>query len=167
MNAVYTLISYLFFPILILSSYGRRTSTMLEKRRLKDWAWLVHSLIQEATCPSETVRCLTSSSSVLWWSAHAPSEGPCSLVRKLHVLQYKCLRIATNTSWCVGNRQIHEDLGGDIFRRPHQTANCEFRLKVSSCGDSSATWKVLAPTKGWLKSPTVLTEAQQASRGCP
>jgi hypothetical protein len=34
-----------------------------------------------------------------------------SHVHKLEVLQSKCLRIATNVSWYVGNRQIHEDLG--------------------------------------------------------
>jgi hypothetical protein len=34
-----------------------------------------------------------------------------SYVRKLQVLQYKCLRIATKAAWYVGNRQIHRDLG--------------------------------------------------------
>jgi hypothetical protein len=31
-------------------------------------------------------------------------------VQKLQVLKSKCLRIATNAHWYVGNRQIHEDL---------------------------------------------------------
>jgi hypothetical protein len=39
-------------------------------------------------------------------------------VRKLQVLQSKCLRIATNATWYVGNKHIHEDLR--LFRRPHQ-----------------------------------------------
>jgi hypothetical protein len=30
---------------------------------------------------------------------------------KLQVLQSKCLGIATNASWYVGNKQIHDDLG--------------------------------------------------------
>jgi hypothetical protein len=38
----------------------------------------------------------------------------------LQVLQSKCLCIATNAPWYVGNRQIHEDLGipfsGDHIR---------------------------------------------------
>jgi hypothetical protein len=34
-----------------------------------------------------------------------------SHVRKLQVLQSKCLCIATNAPWYVGNWQIHEDLG--------------------------------------------------------
>jgi hypothetical protein len=32
-------------------------------------------------------------------------------VRKLQVLQSKCLRIATNAPWYVSDRQIHDDLG--------------------------------------------------------
>jgi hypothetical protein len=38
-----------------------------------------------------------------------------SHVRKLQVLQSKCLRIATNAPWYVGNRQIHEDLDIPFF----------------------------------------------------
>jgi hypothetical protein len=34
-----------------------------------------------------------------------------SHVQNLQVLQSKCLRIATNAPWYVGNGQIHEDLG--------------------------------------------------------
>jgi len=36
-------------------------------------------------------------------------------VRRLHVLQSKCLRLATGASWYVSNRQIHEDLGVPLF----------------------------------------------------
>jgi 4-amino-4-deoxy-L-arabinose transferase-like glycosyltransferase len=42
---------------------------------------------------------------LIWRSA------ACSHVRKLQVLQSKCLRIATNAPWYVGNWQIHEDFG--------------------------------------------------------
>jgi hypothetical protein len=38
-----------------------------------------------------------------------------SHVRKLQVLQSKCLRIATNAPSYVSNRQIHEDLGISFF----------------------------------------------------
>ena len=34
-----------------------------------------------------------------------------SHVRRLQVLQSKCLRLATGALWYVSNRQIHEDLG--------------------------------------------------------
>jgi hypothetical protein len=38
-----------------------------------------------------------------------------SHVQKLQVLQSKCLRIATNSPWYVGNKQIHDDLGVPYF----------------------------------------------------
>jgi hypothetical protein len=38
-----------------------------------------------------------------------------SHVRKLQVLQSKCLRIANNAPWYVSNWQIHEDLGIPFF----------------------------------------------------
>jgi hypothetical protein len=61
---------------LILSLPGRHTSTRWERRRLKDWACLAPSLTGEAACPSETMCCSTSSSSVLWWITHVRSGGP-------------------------------------------------------------------------------------------
>jgi hypothetical protein len=36
-------------------------------------------------------------------------------VRRLQVLQSKCLRLATAAPWYVSNRQIHEDLGVPLF----------------------------------------------------
>jgi len=36
-------------------------------------------------------------------------------VRRLQVLQSKCLRLATGAPWYVRNRQIHEDLGAPLF----------------------------------------------------
>jgi hypothetical protein len=38
-----------------------------------------------------------------------------SHIKKLQVLQSKCLRIATNAPWYIGNRQIHNDLGVPYF----------------------------------------------------
>jgi hypothetical protein len=38
-----------------------------------------------------------------------------SHVRRLQVLQSKCLRLATGAPWYVSNRQIHEDLGVPLF----------------------------------------------------
>jgi hypothetical protein len=38
-----------------------------------------------------------------------------SHVRRLQVLQSKCLRLATGDPWYVSNRQIHEDLGVPLF----------------------------------------------------
>jgi hypothetical protein len=36
-------------------------------------------------------------------------------VRRLQVLQSKCLRLATGAPWYVSNRQIHKDLGVPLF----------------------------------------------------
>jgi hypothetical protein len=36
-------------------------------------------------------------------------------VRRLQMLQFKCLRLATVAPWYVRNRQIHEDLGVPLF----------------------------------------------------
>jgi len=36
-------------------------------------------------------------------------------IRKLQVLQSKCLRIATNVTWYIGNKQIHEDFVVPFF----------------------------------------------------
>jgi hypothetical protein len=38
-----------------------------------------------------------------------------SHVRKLQVIQSKCLRVATGAPWYISNRQIHEDLGVPLF----------------------------------------------------
>ena len=38
-----------------------------------------------------------------------------SHVRRLQVLQSKCLRLAAGAPWYVSNRQIHEDLGVPLF----------------------------------------------------
>jgi hypothetical protein len=86
-------------------------------------------------------------------------SAACSHVRKLQVLQSKCLRIATNASWYVGNRQIHKDFGNYFFRRLSQGINQELRLKVIWLGEplSSATWKTPTSTKGCLK-PSQSTE---------
>jgi hypothetical protein len=83
------------------------------------------------------------------WRAAARSH-----VRKLQVLQSKCLHISTNAPWYVGNKQIHEDLGIPFFA--NLIRGLTFRLKASWCGEplSSATWKAPVPIKGWLKSPT-------------
>jgi len=41
----------------------------------------------------------------IWWSTTH------SHIRKLQVLQSKCLQIATSSPWYIGNQQIHDDIG--------------------------------------------------------
>jgi hypothetical protein len=58
-----------------------------------------------------------------------------SHVRKLQVLQSKCLLIAANAPWYVGNRQINEDLGIPFFA-DHITALTEsFDSKLADAGN--------------------------------
>jgi len=42
-------------------------------------------------------------------------------VRRLQVLQSKCLRLAIGAAWYVSNRQIHEDLGVPLFADRQQS----------------------------------------------
>ena len=84
-------------------------------------------------------------------------------VRKLRVLQSKCLRIATNAPWYVSNKQIHDDLGR------HWSTNSGFQLKVGWCGEppSLATWRHLCrplADQSRLKPWPRATGNQQASR---
>jgi hypothetical protein len=54
-----------------------------------------------------------------------------SHVRKLQVLQSKCLRIATNAPWYVSNRQIYEHLGIPFFADHIRALNESFDFEVS------------------------------------
>jgi hypothetical protein len=71
----------------------------------------------------------------------------------MRMLQSKCLRIATYARWYVVTGKLRR-VWGSIFRRPHWSTDWETGLRVSWCGEflSSATWKALVPTEGWLKS---------------
>jgi hypothetical protein len=51
---------------LIHSLPGLHASNRSEEKQLKALKWLTPSLTEEAVCPSETVSCPTSSSSVRW-----------------------------------------------------------------------------------------------------
>jgi len=54
-----------------------------------------------------------------------------SHVRRLQMLQSKCLCLATGDPWYVSNRQIQEDLGVPLFVDHIRAPDCELRLKVS------------------------------------
>jgi hypothetical protein len=57
-----------------------------------------------------------------------------SHVRKLQVLQSKCLRIATNAPRYVSNRQIHEDLGIPFFADHIRALTESFDSKLADAG---------------------------------
>jgi hypothetical protein len=64
------------------------------------------------------------------WSSAASSH-----VKKLQVLQSKCLRIAISAPLYVGNRQIHEDLGIPFFADDIRTLTESFDSKLADAGN--------------------------------
>jgi hypothetical protein len=57
-------------------------------------------------------------------------------VRKLQVLQSKCLRIATNATWYVSNRKIHDDLGIPFFADHIRALTESFDSKLADARNS-------------------------------
>ena len=58
-----------------------------------------------------------------------------SHIRKLQVLQSKCLRIATSSPWYIGNRQIHDDLRVSYFSDHIRSLSERFDLKLADVGN--------------------------------
>jgi hypothetical protein len=58
-----------------------------------------------------------------------------SHIKKLQVLQSKCLRIATNAPWYIGNRQIHDDLGVPYFSDHIRSLTEKFDSKLAGMGN--------------------------------
>ena len=54
-----------------------------------------------------------------------------SHVRRLQVLQSKCLRLATGAPWYVSNRQIHEDLDVPLFADHIRALTASFDSKLA------------------------------------
>jgi len=52
-----------------------------------------------------------------------------SHVRRLQVLQAKCLRLVTSVPWYVSNKQIHEDLRVPLFADHIRTLSASFNSK--------------------------------------
>ena len=59
------------------------------------------------------------------------SYGSRTHVRRLLVLQSKCLRLATGAPWYVSNRQIHEDLGVRLFADHIRALTASFDSKLA------------------------------------
>jgi hypothetical protein len=56
-------------------------------------------------------------------------------VRKLQVLQSKCLRLATGAPWYISNRQIHEDMGVLLFVDHIRAQTVSFDSKLRDVGN--------------------------------
>jgi len=78
------------------------------------------------------------------WSSAARSH-----VRKLQVLQSKCLLLATGAPWYVSNRQIHEDLGVPLLADHIRAMTESFDSNLANVGTpSTATRQVLKLSEG-------------------
>ena len=71
-------------------------------------------------------------------------------VRRLQVLQSKCLRLATGAPWYVSNRQIHEDLGVPLFADHIRALTASFDSKLPDVGNPPSTEnrQILTLTEG-------------------
>ena len=56
-------------------------------------------------------------------------------VRRLQVLQSKCLRLTTGAPWYVSNRQLHEDLGVPLFADHIKALTESFDSKLADVGN--------------------------------
>jgi hypothetical protein len=56
-------------------------------------------------------------------------------VRRLQVLQSKCLRLTTGAPWYVSNRQIHENLGVPLFVDHIRALTANFNSKLADVGN--------------------------------
>jgi hypothetical protein len=62
-------------------------------------------------------------------------SAACTHVRRLQVLQSKCLRLATGAPWYVSNRQIHEDLSVMLFADHIRALTVSFNSKLAYVGN--------------------------------
>jgi len=105
----------------------------------------------------QLVRPMMDYSSPAWRSAAR------SHIRRLQVLQSKCLCLATVSSWYVNNRQIHEDLGVPLFADHIRALTESFDSNVSWCGEphSTATRQILS----WPRVDSVAWRKSQGRQG--
>ena len=62
-------------------------------------------------------------------------SASCSHVRKLQILQSKCLRIPTGAPWYISNVQIHEDLGVHFFAEHIRSLTESYDSKLACVGN--------------------------------
>jgi len=81
-------------------------------------------LYKQLICPMMDYACPT-------WRSAAHTR-----VRRLKVLQSKCLRLATGASWYVSSWQIHEDPGVPLFADYVRALAASFDLKLADVRNS-------------------------------
>jgi hypothetical protein len=88
------------------------------------------------------------------WSSAAHTH-----VQRLKVLQYKCLRLVTGTSWKLSNRQIHEDVGFPLIANHIRALTVSFDSKLADVGNP-LVWQL----SRYLRRPRVDPVAQCESQ---
>jgi hypothetical protein len=89
-------------------------------------------------------------------------------VRRLQVLQSKCLCLAAGAPWYVSNRQIHEDLGVPLFADHNRALPANFDSKLADMGNPLVWLLSRYADRGLTPSPDVKAKGsrgQQTSRG--
>jgi hypothetical protein len=77
----------------------------------------------------QLIRPMMDYASPIWRSA------ACSHLRKLQVIQSKCLHIATGAPWYMSNVQIHEDLGVPLFAEHIRALTDSYGSKLAGVGN--------------------------------
>jgi hypothetical protein len=62
-------------------------------------------------------------------------SAACTHVRRLQVLQSKCLRLVTGTPWYLSNKQIQEDLGVPLFADHIRALIVSFDSRLTDVGN--------------------------------
>ena len=86
-----------------------------------------------------------------------------SHVRRLQVLQSKCLRLATGAPWYVSNRQIHDDLGVPLFADHIRALTESFVSKLADLGDPLV--RQLGRYLSWPRADHVAWRESQGRQG--
>ena len=69
------------------------------------------------------------------YACPAWKSAACSHVRRLQLLQSKCIRLATGAPWYESNMQIHEDLGVPLFADHIRALTESFDSKLADEGN--------------------------------
>ena len=89
-------------------------------------------------------------------------------VRRLQVLQSKCLRLAAVAPWYISNRQIHEDLGVPLFADHITALTASIDSKLTDVGNPLVRQVGRYADRGLTPSHDAnakCSRGQQASRG--
>jgi len=112
----------------------------VRKKTAQRMGMLVPSWTGRVICPSGAECCYISSSSAPWWVMSAPRGVPLPAPISVGYIWNSSSLFALLLESLV--RKLKSDTRGSgcsVVCRPHQSPDCEFRLKVSWCGETPST----------------------------